>query len=230
MKIKETPTNLRPREKLKRLGSYQLDDRELIAIIISKGTKHNDVLKISNNIIKKYDVETLRNASITELKKIKGLGEVTAIKLKAALELGSRQKIRDKIIIKNSKDVFNICKDMKFLKKEHFVILMLDTKNQLIKKEVVSIGTLNLAIIHPREIFKEAIKESANSIILVHNHPSGNSEPSDADIDITNKLIKAGELLDIRVLDHVIIGNKYYSFSDIAKEHNQSLIWYLLCT
>ncbi|MFT4260894.1 MAG: RadC family protein [Candidatus Woesearchaeota archaeon] len=224
MKIKETPTNLRPREKLKRLGSYQLDDRELIAIIISKGTKHNDVLKISNNIIKKYDVETLRNASITELKKIKGLGEVTAIKLKAALELGSRQKIRDKIIIKNSKDVFNICKDMKFLKKEHFVILMLDTKNQLIKKEVVSIGTLNLAIIHPREIFKEAIKESANSIILVHNHPSGNSEPSDADIDITNKLIKAGELLDIRVLDHVIIGNKYYSFSDIAKEHNQSLI------
>lgn len=224
MKIKETPTNLRPREKLKRLGSYQLDDRELIAIIISKGTKHNDVLKISNNIIKKYDVESLRNASITELKKIKGLGEVTAIKLKAALELGSRQKIRDKIIIKNSKDVFNICKDMKFLKKEHFVILMLDTKNQLIKKEVVSIGTLNLAIVHPREIFKEAIKESANSIILVHNHPSGNSEPSDADIDITNKLIKAGELLDIRVLDHVIIGNKYYSFSDIAKEHNQSLI------
>lgn len=223
MKIKETPFNLRPREKLKRLGSRHLEDRELIAIIISAGTKYADVLKISNTLIKKYDIESLREASITELKKINGLGEVTAIKLKAALELGSRHSFKEKILIKNSKDVFRICEDMKFLKKEHFVILMLDTKNQLLKKEVVSIGTLNLAVIHPREIFKEAIKESANAIILVHNHPSGNSEPSDADIDITNKIINAGKILDIKVLDHVIIGNDYYSFSDVAKEHNQPL-------
>ncbi len=208
------PFHLKPREKLKLEGVSRLDDRDLLAIIIGNGSQRADVMSISNNIVKKYDTCALKVASITELKKIRGVGEITAMKIKAAMELGSRNKKRINITIKNSKDVHKVCEDMKLLEQEHFVILILDTKNKLIKRHLISIGTLNLTVIHPREIFKEAIRESANSIILVHNHPSGDPTPSEADIDITGKLIKAGELLDIKILDHVIIGEGYHSFTD----------------
>ena len=214
MKVKEMPNHLRPREKLKLEGVSRLDDRELIAIIIGNGSQRADVMSISSNIVKKYDTDSIKFASITELKKIKGVGEITAMKIKAAVELGSRNKKKINFVVRNSKDVHSLCQDMKSLEQEHFVILILDTKNKLVKQQLISIGTLNLTVIHPREIFKEAIRESANSIILVHNHPSGDPTPSSADIDITNKLISAGELLDIKVLDHVIIGEGYYSFKD----------------
>lgn len=214
MRIKDLPDELKPREKFKQRPPEFLDLKDLIAIIIGRGTKTFGVLKISESIANKYDIEKLREISLIELQKIKGVGEINALKIKAALELGSRRKINTFKIIRNAKDVFDICKDMIHLKKEHFVILLLDTKNQLIRKETVSVGTLNLSLVHPREVFKEAIKESANSIILVHNHPSGDSTPSDSDIKITKQLIKAGELLDIKVLDHVIIGKEMFSFHE----------------
>jgi DNA repair protein RadC len=214
MRIKDLPEDSKPREKFKKIPSEFLDLKDLIAIILGRGTKNYGVLKISENISNKYDIDKLREISLVELQKIKGVGEINALKIKAALELGSRRKIISLKVIRNAKDVFDLCKDMMHLKKEQFVILLLDTKNQLIKKEIVSIGTLNLSIVHPREVFKEAIKESANSVIMVHNHPSGDPTPSDADIKITKQLIKAGELLDIKVLDHVIIGKEMFSFHE----------------
>jgi len=215
MKIAEISPENRPRERLKREGIQVLSDAEILAVILQKGTREENVIDMSNRLISTYGIDKLSSCSLQELQQIKGVGEAKAMQILAAFELQKRTRNnKTNKIIKCAKDVFEYCKPkLSHLQKEHFMILHLDTRNKIIKDETVSIGTLNSSLIHPREVFKSAIKESANSIILVHNHPSGDPEPSPEDKEVTEIISKAGELLNIKFLDHVIIGkDKWFSF------------------
>jgi len=217
----------RPGFKLTRKGVDTLDDAELLSIIFWANDKEDDVLDISNKILKRYNLNKIEDAGYKELvnlicdkKKAEYKDFVKVMKLLSLVELSKRYNrlIRNgyKKAIRNAKDVYDYFIDeYNNEKKEYFICLYLDTKNNIIKDEVLSVGTLNSFVIHPREVFKSAIKESANSVILIHNHPSGDSEPSDEDSEITRILFEAGKLLSIRVLDHVIIGNGvWYSFKE----------------
>lgn len=216
MRIKDIVKESRPRERFISVGPESLADAELLALILRTGTVGENVTDMANRLIKEFGLSGLFNCSIEELKKVKGIGESKAIQLLAISEIGKRKNsLRSKVtIIKSARDVFNLfSEEVKGKNKEHFFCVLLDTKNKVIKIEEVSIGILDATIIHPREIFKEAIKSSASRIVLVHNHPSGDPTPSEEDLKITKKLIGAGELLGIEVLDHVIIGgDNYYSY------------------
>ena len=217
--IKDLPLNERPREKLYRYGVKSLSNSELIAVIIRTGSKGDTAIQLAETIISLDDrgIGFLSDATIEELTDVKGIGNCKAAQLLAAIELGKRisaYKKEDNIRISCPNDIADLLmEEMRYLKKEYFKIAILDTKNQIITIENISIGNLNSSIVHPREVFNMAIKRSANSIILVHNHPSGDPTPSSEDINITNRLIEAGNILGIKVLDHIIIGdNKYISF------------------
>jgi DNA repair protein RadC len=218
MKIHEMPLEGRPRERMEKYGVGALSDAELLAIILTKGSNGENVIDMSNRLIKTFGLEKLKNCTLNELQRIKGIGKAKACQVLAVFELNKRVKHSENgnKPIMTPRDVYNyVCERFKGEGKDHFVALYLDTKNKVVKEETVSIGTLNTAVVHPREVFKTAIKENANSMILVHNHPSGDPEPSQEDITTTEKLFKAGELLNIKVLDHVIIGNgRYYSFKN----------------
>lgn len=156
----------------------------------------------------------LMNASLEELTKIKGVGEAKAIQLLAAIELGKRianMKNEERYVIRSPEDGANyVMEEMRFLTQEHFVCLFLNTKNEVIHKQTIFIGSLNASIVHPRELFKEAFRRSAASMICLHNHPSGNPEPSREDIEVTKRLVECGRILGVDVLDHIIIGDKRY--------------------
>ena len=218
MRIKDISLENRPRERLEKQGPSVLSDAELLAIILKTGNKDENVIDMSNRLISKYGVDKLSNCSLAELQEIKGIGNAKASQIIALFEFNKRHNIskQNGKPIKTAKDVFDYCSPkLSGVDKEHFMILHLDTRNKIIKDEIVSVGTLNSSLIHPREVFKSAIKESANAIILVHNHPSGDAEPSEEDKKITDILFKAGELLSIKVLDHVIIGkDSWHSFKD----------------
>lgn len=218
MRIKDISIEGRPRERLFKFGPSALSDAELLAIILQKGTKNENAIDLSNRLIMKFGLDNLSQCSLHELEQIKGIGIAKACQIQALFEINNRNTSSKygKKPVKCAKDVYNyISPFLKDLKKELFITLHLDSKNAIVKNDTVSLGTLNASLIHPREIFKSAIKESANSIILVHNHPSGDPSPSEDDKKITEKLISAGELLDIKVLDHVIVGkNSYYSFKE----------------
>ena len=208
MRIKDISNEQRPRERLK--SGQTLNDAEILALILENGSKGENVIDLSHRLISTFGVEGLNSLSLAELTSIKGIGLAKASKLIAAFELSKRVnsgKICEKVI-KNPSDIasYYISK-LKDLKKEHFIAVFLDSKNKIIKDEVISIGTLNSSLVHPREVFKEAIKCSANSVILVHNHPSGSTEPSDEDYRVNKVLIEAGELVGIKVIDHLIVGN-----------------------
>ena len=205
-----------PREKLLTHPITKLDDHELIALILEKGTKKENVFNISKRILKKYDKEELKNE--TNLKNFKinfKLGTVQSAKLMACIELGKRlfkQKAENKYI-QSYEDIYQTTKNMQYLKKEYLRAIYLNTRNKIIHDEIISIGSIDMNIIHPRELFKPAIEYSAYSIIMIHNHPSGNPQPSQADIEITQKIKQTGEILQIPLTDHIIIGqNTYYSF------------------
>ncbi len=218
MKISDITKENRPRERLQQYGESALSDAELLAIILRSGTKQENVVDMSNRLLSKYGINNLSNLSLTELQAIKGIGPAKSMQIKALFEFNKRHNLskQDGKVIKSAKDVFDYCSPkLNGIDKEHFMVLHLDSKNKIIKDEIISVGTLNSSIIHPREVFKSAIKESANAIILVHNHPSGDSQPSQEDKTITDKLFSAGDLLSIKVLDHVIIGREeYYSFKE----------------
>lgn len=218
MRIKEIASQNRPRERMLQFGEKALSDAELLAIILQKGTQKENALEVANRLLSKYTLDTFRDLSITELKKISGIGEVKALQIKALLELNQRINSAKRRVIKIRKpsDVYNYMKDaLTNLKQEHFFVLCMDTKNQVVSDKVLAIGTLNAALVHPREIFKEAIKNSANSFILVHNHPSGDPEPSEEDVKITEEIMNASRLIGITMLDHVIIGDeKYWSYKE----------------
>ena len=214
-KIKDLDISDRPREKMIREGFESLSDEELLAVIISTGSKKKNVIELSKEILDTFSYEELLEIEVDELVEIDGIKAAKATKIVASLQLGKR--INDKVIkrkiktITSSTDVYNYMKDsLRFKKKEHFVIILLDSKNVIISTETISIGDLSSTIVNPREVFKPAIKKSAKSMILAHNHPSGNPSPSKADLLITHRLIDAGEILDINVLDHLIIGHGSY--------------------
>lgn len=218
MRIKEISLDNRPRERMEKQGASVLSDAELLAVILQKGTREENVIDMSHRLISKYGIDKLSSCSLNELQEIKGIGKAKATQILALFEFNKRHNLskQNGKPIKSAKDVYDYCSPkLAGADKEHFMILHLDTRNRVIKDEIVSVGTLNSSLIHPREVFKSAIKESANSVILVHNHPSGEAEPSQEDIKITDILFKSGDLLSIKVLDHVIIGNEgFYSFKD----------------
>jgi len=205
VKIKDIPKVDRPREKLERYGVEKLKDAELLAILLRTGTKDINVLKLSEKILNKFKNQKFENVSIDDLKKIHGLGSVKACEIIACFELG-RRMLKDKksSILLSPKDVWQRMEDIRDSKKEHFVVFYLDSRNQEIQREIISIGTLNESLVHPREVFEGAIKNNASSIIIVHNHPSGDLEPSESDMEISKKLINAGKILDIRICDNII--------------------------
>ncbi len=217
MLIREIIPNERPREKLQRYGVSSLTNTELLAIILQTGTKGESVLNLSSRL-SLQGLEKLNSLSLNELKQIKGIGTAKASQILATFELNKRISFTKNQTkpIRSPKDVFNYCSPkLSNMDRECFMILHLDTRNRVIKDEIVSLGTLNSSLIHPREVFKSAIKESSNSVILVHNHPSGDVEPSDEDNEVTQKLTQVGELLNIKVIDHVIIGKTdWYSFKN----------------
>ncbi|MCX6756184.1 MAG: DNA repair protein RadC [Candidatus Nomurabacteria bacterium] len=212
MKIKDFPKQDRPREKLEKYGPGKLSDAELLAILLRTGTKDLNVLKLSQKILQKFENKKIIDISIEELKTIHGLGTVKSCEIIACFELGKRM-LKDKkfSILLSPKDVWERMEDIRGSKKEHFVVFYLDSRNQEIQREIISMGTLNESLVHPREVFEGAIKNNAASIILAHNHPSGDMDPSEADIEITKKLVHAGKILDIKIINHVIITNNSWS-------------------
>jgi DNA repair protein RadC len=213
MLIKELPAGERPREKLISYGARTLSNTELLAILIGSGTKDSSAIMLANKllVLDNSGISFLTECVPEELTDVKGIGSAKACQLIAAIELGKRiaTKPKEKKINVNSpKEVAALfMEEMRYLKKEFFKVLLLNTKNEVMTIDEVSIGNLNSAIVHPREVFSKAIKKSASSIILVHNHPSGNPQPSREDIDLTERLIESGKILGIEVLDHLIIGD-----------------------
>ncbi len=220
IRIKDMSKEDMPREKMIAKGVKYLSNSELLAILIRTGSKKYNALDLSSLIIKSTEngIRGLYEMSIEELCKIDGVGPSKATIIKAALELGNRVStyIPDKYRIKNPWDIYvYYMEEMRYMKKEVFKIVLLNTKNEIIRDVDISIGSLNSSIVHPREVFIEAIKKSANSIILLHNHPSGNPTPSEDDIRITERLICSGKIIGIEVLDHIVIGDgKYYSLKE----------------
>ena len=222
MKIKDIPKEGRPRERFLKHGPEVLSDAELFAILLRTGTRgkknekgeyegRENVIEMSNRLINEYSLDKLLECSLVELQKIHGIGPSKAMQILIIAELQKRINQSKKPIKKIScaKDVFHYFHErLKNKKEEHFYILMLNTQNNIIGEQLISKGILDASIIHPREVFKPAIKNSASKIILVHNHPSGDCFPSGKDLGITNKLKKVGEMLDIALIDHVIIGRE----------------------
>ncbi|MGW7988530.1 RadC family protein [Staphylococcus xylosus] len=215
MKIKELANNQKPRERLINNGSAHLSDVELLAILINTGRKGFSSLDIANELLKSVEsLKQLKALSINDLNKVKGIGLYKALILKAAFELGERMhsgSLEEKIQITSPQDVANFMMGkMEHLTQEKFIVLFLNSKNVIIKQKTTFIGTLNSSVIHPREIFSEAIKCASNAIVVLHNHPSGDTTPSKEDIRATNRLRKCGEILGIDLLDHIIIGDHTY--------------------
>lgn len=207
--IKDMPRVKKPRERLREKGAEGLKDAELLALLLGSGYKGKNVLQVAGRIISEYSLKGLATMPLDKLKSLKGLGPARACSIKAALELGKRLSCEEEPII-SPKHVADIVVDISKSKKESFVVLYLDVRNQLIHRETVSTGTLNANLVHPREVFQPAIVKCGAGIILTHNHPSGDTTPSDADIILTKRLIKAGKIMGIEVLDHVIIAQRSY--------------------
>ncbi|WP_409327732.1 RadC family protein [Staphylococcus pseudoxylosus] len=215
MKIKELANNQKPRERLLNNGPAHLSDGELLAILINTGRKGFSSLDIANELLKSVEsLKQLKALSINDLNKVKGIGLYKALILKAAFELGERMhscSLDEKIQINSPQDVANFMMGkMEHLTQEKFIVLFLNSKNVVIKQKTIFIGTLNSSIVHPREIFSEAIKCASNAIVVLHNHPSGDTTPSKEDISATNRLRECGEILGIDLLDHIIIGDHTY--------------------
>ena len=212
--IRDFPREELPRERLIRHEVEVLTNTELLAVIIKTGNKKDNVIELSRKIMKKYGLNKLSKLTVNELKKHLGIGNAKACQILACFELGKRLLSNTKerrIRLNSAKEVAEfIAPKMIYLEKEKLKALFLDSRKKLIKTETISIGSLNESIIHPREIFRSALKENAAAIIIVHNHPSGDPTPSKDDIKITKQLIKCGKMIGIPILDHIIIGKKGY--------------------
>lgn len=209
------PVNERPRERLLRYGPESMTTAELIAILLGSGMKGMPVLQLAQAIIARFgDIQALSEASISELCQIKGLGPAKALQLKAAISLGlrvARKTPTNKYRIEHPVHAYNLVKEeLESERRELFVVILQDTKGCVICHNVVAIGTLSNALVHPREVFYPAIRHNAASIILVHNHPSGDPTPSKQDYDVTQALVEVGRLMGIPVNDHIIVGDQRY--------------------
>lgn len=219
--IKNWSESDKPREKLMLKGKTALSDAELIAILLGSGSRDESAVELSKHILQQCEnsLIELSKMTIADLQKFKGIGEAKAIGILAALELGRRRRgaeVTEKRIIRTSKDAFEIIQmhlgDSLY---EQFLIIFLNSASQIIKTQIISEGGITGTVVDPRKIFKLAFDYNAVSIMLGHNHPSGSVKPSEKDFELTRKIKQAGELIQITVIDHVIIGNeKYYSFAD----------------
>jgi len=214
--VHDLPLSERPRERLFKLGSEALSAQEVLALILGRGIKDESVMVTSQKLISRFGgLKGVANASLEELTQTKGIGLAKAAQIKAALELSKRLEAdvgeKPQQVLKSPEDVVAVirCK-LKGKKREHFWVICLDTRNRLISWKQVSIGSLDTSIVHPREVFKKAISSSAASVIFVHNHPSGDPEPSKEDVELTKRLAKAGEIIGIDVLDHIIVCDSSY--------------------
>ncbi|MCT4508338.1 MAG: DNA repair protein RadC [Tepidibacter sp.] len=220
--IKDMAKNQRPREKIILSGVNSLSDTELLAILLRTGNKNMSSIELANYIInmdKSLGIRKLAYTNIEELKEVKGVGTAKACQIMAAIELGRRiSKFipEKKPKITGPDDIVSMyMEDIRYLKKEVFKAILLNTKNEVISDVEISVGTLNSSLVHPREVFIEAIKRSTNKIILMHNHPSGNPDPSREDKNITKRLIEGGKILGIDIIDHIIVGDgMYFSFKE----------------
>lgn len=206
-----------PRERLWLSGTKSLTNAELLAILLGTGTRQQSALGLANQLLKSLDgLAGLGGASSEELMAIHGVGKSKACQLMASFELARRfdRSFSSAVVsFKSPEDVFRyVHSDLKFENREHFMVLAVNTKNEIIGRHVVSVGTLNQTLVHPREVFNWAIKKSAAGVVIVHNHPSGHVEPSREDLVLTKRMVEAGEILGIKVIDHIIVGNnQYYS-------------------
>ena len=228
-KMLEMNNDLRPRERLKKYGVKALKDDELLAIILRCGTKDINVLELANLLINEFNsLYNFNDITLNELAKIKGIGEVKAGIILASIEFGKRviKKSKQFFKIYNSANIYNYFKyDFIGIKQEHLIIILLDSSNNIIKYKTLFIGTLNASIVHPREVFKEAITNSAAKIILLHNHPSGDSAPSKKDLEFTNSIKELSNVLGIPLIDHIIVGyNNYYSIIDNKRYNDEETI------
>jgi len=218
MKIKDLPTDSRPREKFLKHGPEFLTDSELLAIILRTGTIQENVIDMSNRLINEHGINKLFDCSLKELQEIKGIGPAKSMQLLTISEISKRRisSLTPSKKITCAEDVFNYFhQKLKDKKEEHFYILMLNTQNNIIGEQLISKGILDASIIHPREVFRPAIRNACSKIILIHNHPSGDPSPSADDLEINNKLKEMGEEMGIKVLDSVIIGNgKWWSWKE----------------
>lgn len=221
-KIKDMPSEDKPREKLLKYGPSALTVVELVAILLSSGTKKEDVLSMASRIIRDYGERSLSSQTNAQvLAKELEIPIVKALQIVACAELGRRffdRREHGKVIIRTAKDVYEYLKDLRTLPKEHLRGLYVNTHHRLIHDEVISIGTINSNLIHPREVFKPAIEYGAAAVILAHNHPSGIVTASAADIEITNRVIEAGKIIGIPLVDHIIIGKN--KFASIKADYN----------
>lgn len=225
LRIKDFPAEDRPRERLVRCGAAALSNAELLAIIIRTGTKDVTAIDLAYKLLSfrgqagDEGLRQLVEATVEELSSVKGVGLAKAVQVKAAIELGRRMGTaagRRRSTVRTPEDVCRLLmEEMRYLDKEQFRTLLLNTKNELLRVELVSVGCLNSSIVHPREIFKGPIRWSAAAIVLVHNHPSGDPSPSREDTAVTRRLVEAGQLLGIDVLDHVVLGdNRFVSLKE----------------
>jgi DNA repair protein RadC len=215
--LKTLPNNLLPREKALNYGIESLTAVELLSLILGKGTKELNVLGLSKLILKNGKIEDLKNITMEDLKSIKGVGEVKALQILALKEIIRRieEGEEEKIVINSSKDVFNLTKDLAKASQEKLLLILTNTENEVLFKDTIAIGSMNIVNIKPRDIFYYALKYNAYGIILIHNHPNGNPKPSQEDIKLTNKINHLSAEMGFQLLDHIIIGRKsYFSFFD----------------
>nr|WP_276208121.1 DNA repair protein RadC [Gracilibacillus thailandensis] len=220
IKMKEVPKEDRPRERLLEHGPEHLSNQELLAILLGSGTQKENVHQLAEKVLQHFEgLRMLKDVTIEELTEIKGIGQVKGVNILAAVEFGKRIqqfKEKERYVIRSPEDGANyVMEEMSSLKQEHFVTIFLNTKNQVIHRQTIFIGSLNASIVHPREVFREAIKRSAASIICAHNHPSGDPTPSQEDIHVTKRLSESGKMIGIELLDHLIIGDhKFISLKE----------------
>nr|WP_026906335.1 DNA repair protein RadC [Paucisalibacillus globulus] len=213
--IKDVPKEDRPRERLLHLGANHLSNQELLAILLGSGTREESVMALANRLLMHFEgLKLLKDATIEELTAIKGIGSAKGVLILSALELGKRlsqYKPNERYVIRSPEDGADyVMEELRNLNQEHFVVLFLNTKNQIIHRQTIFIGSLNASIVHPREVYREAVKRSAASIIVAHNHPSGDPTPSQEDIHVTKRLAESGKMIGIELLDHLIIGDRKF--------------------
>ncbi|MFQ3542627.1 DNA repair protein RadC [Halobacillus rhizosphaerae] len=213
--IKDVPKEERPRERLIELGSPHLSNQELLAILLGSGSRNESVMDLSQRLLVHFEgIMLLKDATIEELTSIRGIGLAKAVLIISAIELGKRMqqmKPAERYMIRSPEDGADfVMEEMRDLKQEHFICLFLNTKNQVLHRQTIFIGSLNASIVHPREVFKEAVKRSAASIICAHNHPSGDPTPSQEDIHVTRRLQECGKMIGIELLDHLVIGDRKF--------------------
>ncbi|UOQ93877.1 DNA repair protein RadC [Halobacillus shinanisalinarum] len=213
--IKDVPKQDRPRERLIELGATHLSNQELLAILLGSGTRQESVTSLAQRLLIHFEgVMLLKDATIEELTAIRGIGSAKAVLILSAIELGRRiqqMKPVERYMIRSPEDGADfVMEEMRELKQEHFIVLFLNTKNQVLHRQTIFIGSLNASIVHPREVFKEAVKRSAASIICAHNHPSGDPTPSQEDIHVTRRLQECGKMIGIELLDHLVIGDRKF--------------------